>query len=79
MFSTSRGTARAARLKYAVPAGLASLSLLLAACGGDSAGGEAAGAERIQAVCEIGRHRGRMGEQRDALAFQWRTQRGIGE
>ncbi|MDF2145688.1 ABC transporter substrate-binding protein [Knoellia sp. p5-6-4] len=50
MFSSSRGTARPARLRYAVPAGLASLTLLLAACGGDSAGGDAAGAPEAGAL-----------------------------
>ncbi|SES38847.1 carbohydrate ABC transporter substrate-binding protein, CUT1 family [Pedococcus cremeus] len=47
MFSSSRGTNR---LRYAVPAGVASLSLLLAACGGDSSGGEASGAPAAGAL-----------------------------
>jgi sn-glycerol 3-phosphate transport system substrate-binding protein len=47
VFSSSRGTSR---LRYAVPAGVASLSLLLAACGGDSSGGEAAGAPAAGAL-----------------------------
>ena len=51
MFSSSRGTARrAGRLRYAVPAGVASLSLLLAACGGDSSGDEASGAPEAGAL-----------------------------
>jgi sn-glycerol 3-phosphate transport system substrate-binding protein len=47
VFSSSRGTNR---LRYAVPAGVASLSLLLAACGGDSSGGEASGAPAAGAL-----------------------------
>ena len=47
MFSSSRGTSR---LRYAVPAGVASLSLLLAACGGDSSGGSDSGAPAAGAL-----------------------------
>jgi sn-glycerol 3-phosphate transport system substrate-binding protein len=50
VFSSSRGPGRQRRLRYAVPAGVASLSLLLAACGGDSAGGGAAGAPEAGAL-----------------------------
>jgi hypothetical protein len=39
----------------------------------------AAGGERVERMGEVLGHRGRMGEQGDTAAGQWRAQRGVGE